>query len=88
MIGAGPPECDMPLSAVTTTHRKPRRRASASGDDPIECDVEENTAQIAAGRAQISPEKRPSAKGARISAAGSDSDSYKRLGPDMPSADW
>ena len=87
----------MPLSAVTTTRRRPRRRASASGNDPIEYDVdgdaiaydvEENTAQIAAGRTQTLPDKRPNAKGARVSAAGSDSDSYKRLGPDMPSADW
>ena len=56
--------------------------------DTIKYDGEESAAQIAAGQAQISPDKGPHAKGARASAAGSDSDSYKRLGPDMPSADW
>ena len=87
----------MPLSAVTTTRRRPRRRASASGNNPIEYDVDgdaiaydvvENTAQIAAGRAQTSPDRRSKAKGARASAAGSDSDDYKRLGMGMPSEDW
>ena len=87
----------MPLSVVTETRRKLRRREYANSgahgreirrNRGEEVDGKVDADQDAAERAQVSSVAQPSTNGVQRSAAGTDSSCFERPDLDMPRADW